>query len=343
MTLPASFDAALALAGLTMLCWGLWPHTFRMAGRWRFELYWFDFALGVFVTVLAIVFSLGSSGDDITAIDNLIIVSRRQLAWAFGAGILTNLGLMLTMACIATAGLTVAFSVAMPVALAAATTGILLLPSLSQTAGRWAGVVSLLVAAVVASFAHRRHRRTFVQELREGSEIKRRVIERRGRWRAVWFASIGGLLIGCLYPMAERARTSAIEMGPYPIALMAASGLFLSTFVCNLYFLNLPVEGRSPALRDYFDATIRQHLAGLLGGAIWASGTLCFLLALAAEHDVRPGRSTAVALAHAAGLVGLTWGAVVWKEMSGAGRSVKALAGLSAALFLSGIVLTGRS
>jgi glucose uptake protein len=343
MTLSASYDAALALAGLAALGWGLWPDTFRMAGRWRFELYWFDFALGVFLAVLAIVFCFGSSGEDISAFDNLIIVSKRQLAWAFLAGVLANLGLMFSMACVATAGMAVAYSVAMPVALATGSTWLFLISPASQPSVRWAGVVSLIGAAGFASLAHRRHKRVFVQEIREGSEIKRRIVERRGTWRAARFAAIGGVLIGCLYPMAEKARASDIEMGPYAIAMMAAAGVFLSTFVYNLYFFNLPVEGRSLGLRDFFDGTIRQHLAGLLGGAVWALGTVGFLLALAANEVRLVDRSLAAAIAHGAGLLGLAWGAVARKEVRGADFPIKLCWGVSAALFLLGIVLTGSS
>ena len=43
MTLPHSYAAALLLTILSMICWGSWANMQKLAGKWRFELYYFDY------------------------------------------------------------------------------------------------------------------------------------------------------------------------------------------------------------------------------------------------------------------------------------------------------------
>jgi glucose uptake protein len=343
MLLPVSYATAVALALFAMACWGLWAHTWRMAGKWRFELYWFDASFGAMLTVALASLTIGSMGSEITAIDNLTIVSKRQLLWAFLGGGVANIGLMLTMAAMAVAGIAVGYSIAMPAALA---TGVVWM-QLASPAGRagavWFGAALLVASAALAVFAHRAHKRSFVQEVREAGETKRRIVQRRGAWRAAIFAAAGGLAMGGFYPLAELARDSDIAMGPFPIALIACAGLLLSTFVCNLYFINLPVEGRPLSVRAYFAGSARQHLLGLLGGAIWALGAIALLLSLAAQEEVRLSRSLATAIAFGAGPLGLIGAMLFWKEFAGAAIPVRVALGLSVVLFAVGAYLTAAA
>ena len=63
-------------------------------------------------------------------------------------------------------------------------------------------------------------------------------------------------------------------LGPYAIGVVFALGVFFSTFVFNLFFMNLPVEGEPLEFLDYFKGLPKQHLLGVAGGIIWCAGTI---------------------------------------------------------------------
>src|SRR5688572_17183021 len=118
MILPATYATALALAILSMLCWGSWANTFKLAKKWRFELFYFDYAFGVLLAALIAAFTFGSMGDELSFLDNLMYTAgKRQIAWAVVAGAVFNLANMLLVAAISIAGLAVAFPVGIGLAL----------------------------------------------------------------------------------------------------------------------------------------------------------------------------------------------------------------------------------
>ena len=110
MILPGSQLFNLILLALGMLCWGLWANTFKMTSKWRFELYYFDFAIGALLAAVIIGFTFGSQGwDGFSLIDDLRLAGRRQEAGAAAAGMVFNLGNMLIVGSLAVAGITVAY------------------------------------------------------------------------------------------------------------------------------------------------------------------------------------------------------------------------------------------
>jgi glucose uptake protein len=117
-----------------------------------------------------------------------------------------------------------------------------------------------------------------------------------------------------------------------------AAGVFVSTFVYNIYFLNLPVQGQALRMSDYFRGTSGQHLLGLTGGAIWCVGTLAFLVTESVPTPVQPGR-LGNGLFQAAPLVSALWGLLVWKEFRGTGPVTKGLLAGTLLLFACGVVL----
>ena len=67
MTLPQTYVATLVLTILTMLCWGSWANTFKLAGNWRFELFYFDYSIGVLLAAGGIRGMVGGQWLDLTA------------------------------------------------------------------------------------------------------------------------------------------------------------------------------------------------------------------------------------------------------------------------------------
>ncbi len=60
-----SYPLAVVCCVLTMLCWGSWATTRKLARPdWRFELFYWDYTLGVLLITLAFGLTLGSAGTE---------------------------------------------------------------------------------------------------------------------------------------------------------------------------------------------------------------------------------------------------------------------------------------
>src|SRR5882724_6218906 len=118
MMLPTTYLGALFLRVFSMLCWGSWANTQKLTGKWRYELYYYDYALGVVVCAVIAAFTFGSlNSAELTFSDNFLISSYRKMAWGFFAGCVFNLANMMLVAGISVAGLSVAFPVGIGLAL----------------------------------------------------------------------------------------------------------------------------------------------------------------------------------------------------------------------------------
>ena len=63
MFIPQSYSLAIILCIVTMLCWGSWGNTQKLAGKsWRFELFYWDYVLGILLFSLLIGFTLEATG-----------------------------------------------------------------------------------------------------------------------------------------------------------------------------------------------------------------------------------------------------------------------------------------
>jgi glucose uptake protein len=117
MLIPQTYAGALILIVLSMICWGSWANTFKLAGKWRFELFYYDYSLGVLLAAIIAAYTFGSMGDDLSFSDNLIVAGKRNMAWAVAGGVVFNLANMLLVAAISVAGLAVAFPIGIGLAL----------------------------------------------------------------------------------------------------------------------------------------------------------------------------------------------------------------------------------
>src|ERR687889_214907 len=117
MILPATYATALALAILSMVCWGSWANALKLTKKWRFELFYFDFAFGVLIAAIAAAMTFGSMGSDLSVADNFEITGKRHIAYAFAAGGVFNVANMLLVGAISLAGLSVAFPIGIGLAL----------------------------------------------------------------------------------------------------------------------------------------------------------------------------------------------------------------------------------
>src|SRR5580658_1018115 len=117
MILPETYTSALLLTILSMLCWGSWANAFKLAGKWRFELFYYDYSAGVLVAALIAASTFGSLGAGVPFGDNILFAGKRNIAFAMAGGVVFNLANMLLVAAISLAGLAVAFPVGIGLAL----------------------------------------------------------------------------------------------------------------------------------------------------------------------------------------------------------------------------------
>jgi len=364
MIIPSTSEAALMLAILAMFCLGSWAITFKMAGKWRYELFYFDFAFGALLAAAVAALTFGSMGDELSFWDNLSLTAgKRNVGYGFVAGILLNLGNMLALAALSIAGMSVALPITFGVSFA-----------LTALLGAWyagqgltayliIGSLLLVGAALLSAVAYRAHSSRLAEEERERSKATAAITEpapesvdasdprsyRRRKKKevadqdavgtpakAIGLALAAGLAMGSIVPLLENSRETELGLGPYALLFVMALGVFLSTIVLNLYFMNLPVKGAPLQFFRYFQGTAWQHLCGVLGGMVWLAGLGAALVLAAIPKAARSGSLT-VFLAQAAPLLALLWGVMIYREFRSASGFVNGLLALLALVLAAGL------
>ena len=339
MILPGSYIASLLLLVLTLICWGSWANTFKKAGpKWRFELYYFDFALGVLLAALVFAFSLGSFGwDGFSFIDNTLLAGKRQDLFAFAAGLVFNLGNMLLMAAVSVAGISLAFPVGIGFSLIVAAIWSTFLGPAGSGAYRVGGSVAILIAIFVSVLAYRISAKARLLELIQSGKTRstKKIVSSKGTVLAL----VAGLFLGSFPQLIQLGSDSEIGLGPYSLGVIFAVGVVFSTFLFNLFFMNLPVEGKPVDLVEYFRAKSKFHVNGIAGGAIWYLGALAsFAVARADGRGVIPAGLT-YALTQGSVVLATVWGVAYWKEMSAADSKVSYYVMLMLLFLLLGVGL----
>ncbi len=338
MTLPETYLAALLLTILTMLCWGSWANTLKIAKNWRFELFYFDYSFGVLLAAVVAAYTFGTMGyDGFLFTDDLMRAGRRNVALGFAGGVVFNLANMLLVAAISVAGLSVAFPVGIGLALVIGVIWNYFLNPQGNPSLLFTGAGLVVLAIVVDALAYRGLAlRREVQAMKEGAH---RTLRPKVSWKGIMLSLVSGVLMGSFYPLVEMGKAGDTGLGPYGIAFVFALGVFISTFVFNLYFMNLPVQGEPVEMLEYFRGSLRVHLLGILGGVIWCTGTVANFVAASAPQEIQVGPAVSYAIGQGATMVSALWGLLLWKEFAGASASVKTLLVLMFILFLSGLGL----
>jgi glucose uptake protein len=336
MILPQTYAVTIFLMVFSMVCLGSWANTYKASG-WRFELYYFDFSFGLLVAAAILAFTVGSMGfDGFTFLDDMLHAGKRQWFYAFTAGVIFNLANMLLMAAIAVAGMTVAFPISAGLALIAG----VLIGHFQKPTGNplmtFAGCVFVFIAILVAGAVYR-----FINEIRH--EVKARAGKAKSTKRPVAVKGVvisvlsGALMAGC-YPLLAKAKEGEAGLGPYSVAMIFAGGAFLSTFVFNLFFMNLPIEGEPVDFMEYFQSSPKAHGLAVLGGVIWCLGAVAGFVAASAEN-VRIVPSFSYGLSQTPALIAVLWGTLAWREFKDGDARTKSLLGLMFILFTVGVIL----
>jgi len=342
MILPQTHAAVLILTILSLFCWGSWANSYKLAGKWRFELYYFDFAAGVAIAAFLYAFTVGNLGyDGFSFVDDLMHAGKRQWFYGFMGGVIFNLANMILLSAISVAGMAVAFPVGIGVATIVGTTLAYSAKSTGNPALLFAGCVLIAAAIVAAALAYRFHAVLRHEELaRAGKAASTR---RPSSIKGIVLALVSGLLMGSFFPLVDKARESEIGLGPYAVAAVFAMGVFFSTFVFNVFLMNLPVGGEPLELLDIFRRTPKPHSLRLVGGAVWCTGLVASLAAASGAAETHVGTVAGYFLAQGFPLIAALWGILAWKEFKGTDLRVKTLAVFMLLLFAGGLLVIAQA
>lgn len=344
MLLSTSYEVSLMLLVAGLCCWGLWANTLKMTIRWRYELYVVDFAVGFALLAGLAAITVGSfNAKELTFQDNLAIAGYRKIAYCLGAGFTFGLGSYLLLAAIATAGIAVGFTISLGVSLSLGV-------GIAMASGTRANLVPqavagacALAAVVIAAYAHSaradaaRHAAEHAAIRPDPRDPRMRAAAPIPAGRGVVLGILSGIFMGLFTVALDLGRLGDDGVAPYGAALIFGAGLLFSALFFSPLFWNFPVIGRSLSLRDYFKGGLRNHILGLLGGALAAIGFAAFLLAWAAPVGAQPTPLLTFTLSHAHVLLASLCGLLIWNEFGAAEGRTTLLFGSAIVLMAVGI------
>jgi glucose uptake protein len=341
MTSVTTNSMALALCLLSLALWGVWANTWKMTGKWRFELYAADFLLGLAVTGLALCLTVGYFASPITFLDNLTIVRTKQVAIPIVSGGLFALGLMLLMGAVSVAGLAVAFSLSAAVAAVVWSGWAYFSTPPANPAFLSGGVLILCGSAALAAMAFRvaQKKKNEGLPLPPSPVSKRPPVPRHTAGKGIVLSMVSGVFLGCYHPLLQRATAYEVEMAPFAMVFVFLMAAFVSGLLFLVYFFNLPIEGKPVGVASYFKGTAKQHLMGILGGALWIGALSANLMAASAPAGISPGIAVSYPVALGASTLLILAGLVIWNEFSAAPDRARLFIWLSLPIFHIGVAL----
>ena len=318
-----------------MLCWGSWPVFYKLAKKYRFELFYFDFGFGLVLIALICAFTVGSLGfDGFNFSDDLLNARKQEWLFALLAAMIFNFGNMLTLAAVSVAGMAVAFPVAFGVAMIVGSWIHYLGHPGTDSALMMGGTVLIVLSLILVGSAYSQLRILQHEALARAGKTKS--TRRPSSMKGILLASVGGLVMGTFAPLLLRAQDPEDGVGPYALLFLFSIAVVFSTFVFNLFFMNLPVEGDPLEIGDYFKAAIKDHLLGILGGVVWGVGALASYVVATPKREMHPNGLVTM-LGQAAPLIAALWGLLIWKEFKGGDTKVKAFGAVMLVLFAGGL------
>jgi glucose uptake protein len=324
MFLPESYQLTLALMIVSMLCWGSWANTLKLCPNFRFQLFYWDYSIGLLSGAILLGLTAGSAGHTGPSFFAAITeTSHERILWAFCGGVIFNIANLLLVAAIDVAGLAVAFPVGIGVALVVGAVSSYLVSPAANPLLLFGGVTLVALAIILDALAYR----------------KRESTAKATTTRGIVLSLIAGLLMGSFYPLVARAMRGPVapcgSPGPYAIAFFFAIGVLISTIPANFLLMAKPLDGKPPVDGSgYWRAPIGWHIAGILGGAIWCLGAVANFVASGA-HLVGPAVSYSIG--QGATMISALWGVFVWHEFAGAPRVARQLLVLMFIFFLLGL------
>ena len=320
-----SYTWAVVLCVVTMLCWGSWANTQKLASKkWAFQLFYWDYSLGVLFLSLLLAFTAGSTGEEGRSfIPDLLQAAPKSLTLALLSGVVFNLSNILLVAAIDIAGMAVAFPIGVGLALVIGVVSNFIATLVGNPVLLFLGVALVTGAMVLSALSYRK----------KSSGVTTKT-------KGIVLSVLAGLLMGFFYRFvaasmfADFAVPEAGKLTPYTASVVFSAGLLLSSFLWNTLVMYRPFSGAKVSYSDYFkQGDLKLHLIGILGGAIWSLG---FTLNIIASGQA--GFAISYGLGQGATLIAALWGVFIWKEFKGV-SGVKGIISLMFLFYLAGLVI----
>jgi len=328
-----NYALAVGFCVVTMFCWGSWGNTQKLAGKtWRYELFYWDYVVGVLLFAIASGFTAGSfGGGEWSFVANLKQASADNIGSALLGGVVFNAANILLAAAISIAGMSVAFPVGIGLALVLGVVVNYVGAPKGDPTMLFCGV-ALIVAAILCNAAAYKAKACAANDAKSA----------KGVGKGIVLSVVCGVLMAFFYRFIARAMdmdfaASAPKAGmmtPYSAFFVFALGIFASNFVFNAIAMRRPVSGEPITEKEYFKGGFAIHLVGILGGLIWGLGNGINLVAAG-----KAGAAISYGLGQGATLVSALWGILVWREFKGAPRKAAILNVSMFILFLVGLGL----
>lgn len=327
MVIVESYLLAVIMCIITMLCWGSWANTQKLASKkWPFQLFYWDYVIGVVLLTLILGLTMGSTGDaGRSFLADLGQADSSNIWLALLGGIIFNISNILLVIAINIAGMAVAFPVGVGIALALG----VIINYIGQPTGNalilFIGVALVILAILIDAKAYGKLTSTSNKTPTKGIVI----------------SILAGVLMGFFYRFVAASMSgnyAVLEVGklsPYSAVFVFAIGVFISNFVWNTYFMYKPISGEKVTYKDYFKlGDSKLHMIGILGGLIWGTGLLFNMIAAGTA-----GFAISYGLGQGATLIAALWGVFIWKEFKDAPAGTNRLLGFMFASFVIGLGL----
>jgi glucose uptake protein len=323
MFTPSSLSIALLMMITSAICWGSWANTFKGVKNYRFELFYWDYAIGIFLISLILALTMGSTGHDASSfLNNVHSADTSNIVSTLIGGAIFNLANLLLVAAIDMAGLAVAFPVSIGIALVVGVISSYVLQPRGNAALLAAGVVCAVIAVILDGKAY-------------GSLASAgRAVSKK----SIITCIVSGVLMGLWAPFVAHAMTTGNTLGPYSIAVFLTLGALLSCSIWNVYFMRKPLVGEPVDFSGYFSGPASGHVLGILGGVIWGTGMVFNLVAASFT-----GVAISYAIGQSAPMVAALWGVLAWKEFKGAGSKAYIYLLLMFVFYALAIALVARA
>lgn len=327
MFIVENYSLAIILCMVTMLCWGSWANTTKLTTKeWRFELLYWDYGTGILVTTILLAFTLGSNGaEGRSFLNDLHQADSSNIQSAIIGGIVFNLANILLVAAIGIAGMSVAFPVGIGIALVLG----VVINYIGNPQGSplliFVGVGLIVIAIILNARAY--------QKLQSNATTK---VSQKGLILSV----VSGCLMGLFYKYVADSMVHSFNMPesgkltPYTALVFFAIGVVLSSFLFNGLQMWRPFAGEPIKISTYFSGKLKDHLVGILGGAIWCVGMSLNIIA-----SGKAGPAVSYGLGQGATVVAAVWGIYVWKEFDQAPKGTKPILNIMLLLYIVGLSL----
>ena len=326
MYIIENYGTAVFFTIITMLCWGSWGNSQKLTDKnWRFELFYWDYVLGIVLFAVVLGFTLGTIGiNGRSFIPDILQADGKSILYALVGGVIFNASNILLVAAMALAGMAVAFPVGVGIALVLG----VMVNYINNPKGNalilFIGIIFITMAIIVDAIAYR----------------KLSVSQKKVPTKGIMFSIVAGFLMAFFYYFVSKSMFRDFVnpekgmLSPYSALFFFAIGILLSNFIFNTIIMRKPVEGSPVVYSDYFKGSAKSHLTGILGGVIWMLGMSLSIIA-----SGKAGFAISYGLGQGATLVAALWGVFIWKEFKGAGNKVNRLIAFMFLSYLIGLAL----